>query len=336
MSLGKRHIGRRVAGVGVGVALMVLGLAAPAYAATTVTGFTPTSGPFGGGCVLDVTGTGFALSPEANTVVNFVHPTTAALTAASAVTIISDTELWATAPALLNGISYTVRVDNLQGTGTASTQTFTAVTGSGTCAPTITSFTPTCGVTGTVVKITGTNLLAANQSGGLVEFSPFVAGNGVDATNTNPDISDPVTLQVTVPSGAADGPISVTTGVSESFSSTAFAAPPPDCVPVGGTTHARSISFKINKAGKASGTVKSTEDPAFTDCVAAVPVKIQRKTNSGWKTVGKATTNDSGSYSKKVKNPKGKQKFRALASKVSLGDPVTDVCSKAKSATRKV
>jgi hypothetical protein len=38
---------------------------------------------------------------------------------------------------------------------------------------------------------------------------------------------------------------------------------------------------------------------------------------------------------KKVKNPKGTQKFRALAPKVSLGDPVTDVCLKARSAVRK-
>jgi len=127
-----------------------------------------------------------------------------------------------------------------------------------------------------------------------------------------------------------------TAGTQGVFSATNFLVPPPDCIPAGGNTHARSVSFKITKAGKASGAVKSTEDPAFTDCVAAVPVKIQRKTNSGWKTVGKATTTDAGKYTKKVKNPKGKQKFRALAPKVSLGDPVTDVCSKAKSATRKV
>ncbi len=44
----RRHVGRRVAGVGVGVALMVLGLQAPAFAvAPTVASFTPTSGPDG-------------------------------------------------------------------------------------------------------------------------------------------------------------------------------------------------------------------------------------------------------------------------------------------------
>ena len=37
MSLGKRKIGRRVAGVGVAVAMMVLGLAAPASAVPAVT-----------------------------------------------------------------------------------------------------------------------------------------------------------------------------------------------------------------------------------------------------------------------------------------------------------
>ena len=62
MSLKKRHIGRRVVGVGVGVALMVLGLEAPALAAPTVTSFTPTSGPTD--CVVVVTGTGFPDLPR--------------------------------------------------------------------------------------------------------------------------------------------------------------------------------------------------------------------------------------------------------------------------------
>jgi hypothetical protein len=309
---------------------MMLGLAAPAFAAgPPVSSFTPASGPATGGCVVDITGSGFALSPDANTTVTFVG--TGGGTA-TVVDVISDTEIWATAPALVSGNSYTIRVDNLQGTGTVSATSFTAVTGNGACAPTITSLTPSCGVAGTVVKIVGTNLLAPSQSGGLVEFAPFPGGD--DASPTKPDISDSVTLQVTVPSGAADGPISVTTFAgSQTFSSTAFAAPPPDCVPVGGTTHARKVSLSLSGKLKAKGKVSSTEDPAFTDCVSAVPVKIQRKTKSGWKNVGTTTTTDTGSYSKKVKNKAGK--YRAIAKKVSLGDPVTDICSKATSPTRK-
>jgi hypothetical protein len=185
---------------------------------------------------------------------------------------------------------------------------------------------------------------ASNFSGADVYFRNNAAGETL-ASQPVPDPSDFTSIQAIVPSGVADGPIRVqtdvdadpaTAGVQGLFSTTSFLTPPPDCVEPGGTQHARSISFKIKSSGKASGKVSSTEDPAFTDCVAAVPVKIQKKTNSGWKTVGKTTTTDTGSYAKKVKNPKGKQKFRALAPKVSLGDPVTDVCSKAKSATRKV
>jgi hypothetical protein len=344
MSLAKQHIGRRVAGVGVAVTLMVLGLAAPASAVgPSVASFTPTSGPIG--CVLDVTGgPGFQTDPAAQTTVNFVDPADVA-TPATVTTIISDTQLWVTVPAGLSvGTEYTIRVDNLTGgTGTASTTGFLVTSGAGGCAPTITSFTPTCGSAGDVFKITGTNLLASDHGGGLVEFSPFAAGppvTGVEADPTNPDISDFTTLQVIVPTGVADGPIRVTTYTTHSsgslFSTALFTTPPPDCPSGIGTEHARGITFKINKKGKASGVVSSAEDPAFTDCVAAVPVKIQRKkAGGGWKTVGKTTTDDTGAYTKKVKNKKGKQKFRALAPKVSLGDPVTDLCLKAKSATRK-
>ena len=154
MNLFKRQA-RRVAAVGVGVGLLVLGLEAPAFAAPTTASFTPTSGP--PGCVIDVTGTGFKASPAAQISVNFMSGSTIAATAATK-TILSDTELWATVPAasgtFVVGADYTIRVDDaLLGTGTASTTTFLLTSAAGTCAPTITSFTPTCGVTGDVVKI---------------------------------------------------------------------------------------------------------------------------------------------------------------------------------------
>jgi hypothetical protein len=334
MSLGKRHIGRRVAGVGVAVALMMLGLAAPASAVVTITGLAPTSGPVD--CVTVATGTGFKDFPAAQMDVDFTTAPAVVIPAAD-FAVIDDATLWVVVPgALVEGTSYTLRVTNPGNapTGVTSVATFLATTGAGGCAPTITSFTPTCGLASSGVVITGTNLIDSGLVGGEVRFSPYAAAQ--IATHTVPDVDDVTSLSVLVPTGSGDGPIEVTTDVGSVFSTTSFLVPPPDCVPVGGTTHARSVSFKITKAGKASGAVKSTEDPAFTDCVAAVPVKIQRKTSSGWKTVGKATTTDAGNYTKKVKNPKGKQGFRALAPKVSLGDPVTDVCSKAKSATRKV
>jgi IPT/TIG domain len=332
MSLGKRHIGRRVAAVGVGVALMVLGLQAPASAAVTISALSPTSGPAAGDCVVVATGTGFKEFPAAQMTVEFV--TGGVATAAADFFPIDDATLWVVTPALTAGSSYTLRVDNPGTTdpGISSTATFLATTGAGGCAPTITSFLPTCTSAGNAVVITGTNLIGADLLGGEVRFSPYAAAQV--ATHTVPDVDDVTSLSVVVPTGAADGPIQVTTDVGTVFSTTSFLVPPPDCVPDTGNEHARSITFRIKKSGAAKGVVSSTEDPAFTDCVAAVPVKIQRKTSGGWKTVGKTTTDDTGSYAKKVKNKPGKQKFRALAPKVSLGDPVTDVCLKAKSATR--
>jgi hypothetical protein len=350
MSLGKRHIGRRVAGVGVAVALMVLGLEAPAFAAEpTVTGFTPGSGP--AECIITITGTAFTDSPKAATEVTFDDTDTATdeALAAEDFTIASATEIWAEIPttaALTPGAEYTITVSNNGGSAT-STTTFLSTTGVGTCAPTITSFLPTCGAAGTVVTITGTNLLldvapdAATASTLTVvswfNYADTTPSTGNVGASTVPNTDTTTTLTRFVPTKAADGPISVETDVDSAFSASPYLVPPPDCVAAVPTSHARSISFKINKSGKTSGVVKSTEETAFTDCVAAVPVKIQKKKKGGgWKTVGTTTTNDTGAYTKKVKNKKGKQKYRALAPKVSLGDPVTDVCLKAKSATRKI
>jgi hypothetical protein len=335
MNLLRRHIGRRVASVGVGVALLVLGLQAPAFAAAPViSSFTPDSGAFGGGCVLVVTGTG--LDDFAFATWQFVPTTTGSTLTATDFVLVSDTEAWVVAPALSSGTAYNLKVTNSGGTST-STGTFLATAGAGNCAPTIAKITPACGGPNTKVVITGTNLLldasgSLTIAGGTVAFTPFTSNAAV----VPPDSDTSTQLTRFVSADAADGPVRVIAGGGTGFSDASFLVPPPDCVPVTGNEHARSITFKINKKGKASGVVSSAEDPAFTDCVAAVPVKIQRKKpGGGWKTVGNTTTTDTGSYTKKVKNKPGKQKFRALAPKVSLGDPVTDVCLKAKSATRK-
>ena len=354
MSLGKRHIGRRVAGVVTGVALLVLGLEAPAFAAVTITGLAPTSGP--SGCIVVATGTGFhdfpaatdPADPATGTTVQFVTSAaepvdgTGAVTADNIFAFSDGTTMWVEAPAgLAAGTSYFLRVDNpaTAGLGITSTATYLATTGAGGCAPTIASFTPGCASAGDTVTITGTNLQDANMDGAAVFFAPYTK----EAAPVVPDVSDVTSLTVVVPSGTADGPIKIINEITDPaynadapvgthpglFSTTSFLVPPPDCVPATPTAHARSITLKLKGKLKASGVVSSTEDPAFTDCVAGVPVKIQRKTNSGWKNVGSTTTSDTGSYSKKLKNKSGK--YRAIAKKVSLGDPVTDVCSKATS-----
>ena len=85
---------------------------------------------------------------------------------------------------------------------------------------------------------------------------------------------------------------------------------------------------------RAARSLASEGQTPFTDCVAAVPVKIQRKgKGGGWKNAGTATTTDTGAYVKKTKGKPGK--YRALAPKVA-GTTSADDCLKAKSATRTI
>jgi hypothetical protein len=330
---------------------MVLGLQAPAYADTTVTAVGPTSGPIN--CVVDITGTGFRGFPDGSNTLTFVGPATGAGDDVDAVDwySISDTEIWAVVPILTAGTSYTVVLTQPSGTNTAGgTFLSTGATAPGGCAPTIASFTvpggATCGSAGDVVTITGTNLLSAaninstTHVGGDVFFQDTTPPTETEGTYPVPDLSEPTSIQAIVPSGVADGPIHVFTGVDANptagdqgvFSTTPFLTPPPDCVlPTG---HTRSITLKLKKSGKASGVVSSTETTPFTACVNAVPVKIQKKKKGGgWKTAASATTSATGSYSAKTKGKPGK--YRALAPKTAVGTPATD-CLKAKSATRTI
>jgi len=350
MSLGKRKIGRRVAGVGVAVALMVLGLAAPAMADSAVTAVAPTSGP--ADCVVAITGTGFRTFPDGSNTLTFVGPVAGAgddVDVASGDWFsISDTEIWAPVPVLAVGTSYTVVLTQPSGTNTAGgTFLSTGLVGgaAGGCAPTIASFTPTCSSAGVVVTITGTNLLDASNltgtnSGGDVSFQDTTPPGLTTASQPVPDLSEPTSLSAIVPSNVADGPILVetdvdanpaTAGVQGVFSTTSFLTPPPDCVPVGPVTHARSVTLSLRKHLIARGAVSVGDD--FAECAASVPVKIQRRVSGAWRTVGSTTTTDTGAYKKRIRDRAGK--YRARATGVSLGDPVTDICSVATSPARR-
>jgi len=230
MSLFKQQA-RRVAVVGVGVGLLVLGLEAPAFAAAPViSSFTPDSGDDAGGCIVVVTGTG--LDDFADDVWTFLPPTGTGTTAPDAV-LASDTEAWVTMPSgLTAGTSYNIKITNSGGTST-STGTFLVTTGAGNCAPTITKLTPACGSSNTKVVITGTNLLrdptptAAGEDivGGLVSFTPFTTNAAV----VPPDSDTSTTLTRFVSADAKDGPVRVTAGGGIGFSTESFQVPPPDC-----------------------------------------------------------------------------------------------------------
>ncbi len=352
MTLLKRHISRRVAGVGVAVALLVLGLEGTAFAAApTIGSVSPTSGPAAhvsspadindGGCVVVITGTNFN---NPNVPANGVTFVQGANSAPASRTIVSATVMWVTVPTLAAGSPgdlvpgpATISVDN--GSPPAATAAFTITVGTtpGGCAPTVTSFTPTCGSAGVIVTITGTNLLQGDSpTGGDVRFSPYGddEAHGL-ATHSNVAAETPTQLTVLVPSGATDGPIRVSTfnntiAEGAALSATIFDVPPPDCTPAGGKEHARKVTLNLVKHLTAKGTV--TVSDGFNSCAAAVPVKIQRKSSGGWKTVGSTTTTARGTYKKSVANKSGK--YRAKATKVTQ-NAGADICSAATSPTRK-
>jgi hypothetical protein len=310
-------------GAVVGASLMMLGLASPAFAAAPViSGFTPDSGPAAGGCIVVVTGTG--LDDFADDLWEFVSGATSP-DAPDAV-VISDTEAWVTAPALVAGTSYTLRITNSGGTST-STGTFLATTGAGNCAPTITKLTPTCGSTNDKVVLTGTNLLvdltpaAGGEDivGGTVRFTPFAT----DATVVPPDSDTATTLTRFVTADAADGPVRVIAGGGTGFSTESFDVPPPDCTDEGGPEHSRSITLRLKGALTAKGRVSVADDTAA--CSDNVQVKIQRRQSGKWKTIKITNTDTVGKYAKKIRNRSGK--YRALATKLTLENG--DVCLKA-------
>jgi hypothetical protein len=306
MTLAKRRLGRRLAGAGVAAASLMLGLETPVFATSPIiTSFSPTSGPTG--CVVVITGT------------NFKDPIVTSVdiggTPVSEFKVVSGEEIVATVAGDASG---TIHVTNAS--ATASSPTVFTNANPGGCSPTITFITPCAGFAGMVVTILGTNLLKSSGTatspavGGNVRFAPYTA----TATHTGAP-ETPEQLSVLVPSDAADGPIRVSTfndvvGEGAVLGGTAFQVPPPDvtCSPA---DHARSIMLRLRRHLVAQGRVRSVEDPAFADCVASVPVRIQRRVSGRWRTVGRTTTTDTGAYKKRIKDHPGK--YRSVGSPIN-------------------
>jgi hypothetical protein len=159
--------------------------------APAISGFTPTTGP--PGTTVTINGSGFTGTSS----VTF-NGTAASFTS------VSDTQVTAVVPS--GATSGPISVTTPGGSAT-STTSFTV--GTVTAPPTITSFSPTSGRVGTSVTITGTNLGGATA----VRFNGVGAGFSVVSSTQ---------LTATVPSGAKNGPISVTTPGGTATSSTSF------------------------------------------------------------------------------------------------------------------
>jgi hypothetical protein len=140
-----------------------------------------------------------------------------------------------TAPAVgvVNGVLYAVGGANASGSVLATNEAFAPTSIS---VPTITSFSPTSGVIGTSVTITGTNF-NATPANDIVYFGA-VRATVTSATSTS--------LSVTVPTGATYAPITVTdvtTGLT-AYSSAPFLV----TFSGGGTIDANSFASKVDFA----------------------------------------------------------------------------------------
>jgi IPT/TIG domain len=285
MTLFKRHIGRRVAGVGLAAALLVFLVEAPAFALTpTISSFTPTSGPAAtgaGGCVVVISGTNFD-----NPTVSDVSFTSGTGTESTDFSIKSATTIWATVPALAT--IGPITVTNGSGTATSSTDFVVAAAGTpGGCAPTIASISPTCGPTGTEMTITGSHLLrGANPLlGGHVQFNPYDAFPDADQVSASP-----TEVHVSVPDSATGTqPIRLdtfdtTVGSGRVFSADQFVAGgtcvtnlSPASGPVGQLVTITGVGFqnvtKVTFTNNVQvGSFTETDTSAFDTIVTKVPV----------------------------------------------------------------
>jgi len=162
----------------------------------TITGFTPTSGLQG--AAVTISGT------------NFTGATAVVFNGVSAsFTVASDTAIQTAVPA--GATTGPLRVTAPDGTAT-SASSFTVLK-----PPTITGFTPTSGLQGAAVTISGTNFTGATA----------VAFNGVSASFT---VASDTAIQTAVPAGATTGPLSVTTSSGTATSAGSFTVLKPPAI----------------------------------------------------------------------------------------------------------
>src|SRR5581483_8177184 len=170
-------------------------------------------------------------------------------------------------------ISGRIKVTTPAGTATSSTA-FKVVR-----APALTSFAPTSGAVGDVVKVSGANFVDVLE----VSFGTVAAPFAVVSS---------ATISATVPPGAVTGPITVATTGGSATSASVFSV-----------VHGRTASFRRPKPLVATGTVTVVD--GFAPCRQGVWVKVQRKISGTLRTVAGTTTSAAGTFRVRLRNPKG-------------------------------
>ena len=182
--------------------------------------------------------------------------------------------------------------------------TFTWTVGAPGSSPTITSFSPTSGPTGTTVTIEGTNFTGTTA----------VAFGGIGGESFTVESS--TRIIAVVPMGANTGPITVTNASGTGTSATDFT--------VTTAFHDRTITLSLRRHLIARGSISAAD--AFVDCFQDVTVRLQRRVSGRWRPVEAMMTNARGIYRDQIPDRAGK--YRAIVRKLVVEN---DVCRRARS-----
>jgi hypothetical protein len=227
----------------------VTGTVLTAGGVNTVTGVFPDAGSTTGGNTVTIDGT------------NFVNPASVKFgtTASSTVTFVSSTQLKAVVPPHASGV-VDVTVTSSSATSVKSQKDLYAYG-----PPTVSSFSPTSGITGSSVTITGTNFVPR----ATVKFG----------TLTSPSVTftSATQLKAVVPDGAVAAPISVSTAAGSGASSANFTPTlsitgfSPGAGPVGTTVTINGVGFNATSSVAFNGTPSSSVSFVSGHLQATVP-----------------------------------------------------------------
>ena len=202
----------------------------------TVSSVSPNAGPAAGGNTITIEGTNF----QSGATVKF------GTTASATVTFVSATQLKAVAPAHAAG-TVDVTVTTPGGTSAIVAGDHYAYG-----PPTVSSFTPTSGITGSTVTINGTSFVP----GATVKFGALASPSVIFMSGTQ--------IKATVPNGAVTGKISVTTAAGTATSTSNFTVTlsitgfSPTSGPTGTVVTITGVGFNSSSSVKFNGTVASS------------------------------------------------------------------------------
>ena len=226
---------------------------------TSITGFSPTSGPVG----TSVTINGTLFTGTTDVKFNGLS------VGAGNFTVDNDGQITATVPAGATDGPITVVAP---GGSPISAASFQVTSGSGP-APTITSFSPTSAPVGTRITVNGTNFTTS----AVVKF------NGV--TGTSFVYKSPTKVKAKVPAGATTGPISVTTTDGTGTSATNFIVPSSSGLPTitsfSPTSGPVGTLITVNGTNFTTSAVVKFNGVTGTNFVYKSPTKVKAKVPAG-------------------------------------------------------